>query len=364
MDELVSTEWVFVRHVSILWVVINKRNPVIRDADHYRLSGIAQIPVPYQVQPAFLVPRNKDAAAIGLIRLWEIWKRLELVYFAEDLQGTSYYCGQDGKLPNPTPHGYPVHARCWSLIERVIGPDAEHLEVLLQALRRRFRKRVNPEGWSRWWYYEGTFAYGNDRQAVIDIRYRDPVGIPGVKEMLENTTRKSIPGSHSHLSYPFSVPLPLELQYLIWEKFSRSDVVALHEAFTGKWEWRLPESYWMKRTPITQIFEIKDHILMMNQNPTGPSDVEMIDIDWESLCLQAEELVQTSENLQNRRRITRILEGTRAVFCSLMRKGELEKDEDKEEGEEGIYDSQSDCPEDGYDGRSQDGTSISVYLDD
>lgn len=37
------------------------------------------------------------------------------------------------------PYGYPIHARCWDLIERIFGAEAErHLECLLHALQERW----------------------------------------------------------------------------------------------------------------------------------------------------------------------------------------------------------------------------------
>ena len=92
----------------------------------YRLSGIAQHNG--REHPEFLVPRERTRAVIGTPTSKVDIDSLESVVLAEDLQQTTYF--KDKELtPSPTKFGYPVHARCWSLCERVVGPDVEqHLE--------------------------------------------------------------------------------------------------------------------------------------------------------------------------------------------------------------------------------------------
>lgn len=78
--------------------------------------------------------------------------------------------------------------------------------------------------------------------------------------------------------------LPLDIQYLIWDRLDCSDAVAVHQAFTGASEWRLPVSYRQQRAPGTLTFEIQTLIDQMNSRKSSSfsSDVE-VEVDWEAL---------------------------------------------------------------------------------
>ncbi|KAL1983047.1 hypothetical protein VTN96DRAFT_530 [Rasamsonia emersonii] len=169
-----------------------------------RLSGIGQLDEAIETS-SFAVPRDRNAAVLG----WP-WKQprkgaIESVFLAEDLQMTSYYQGPWPRRPER--YGYPVHARCWSLIERFIGPDVEmHLATFVEALRRRFRKRINPPNFD---VPDGNFDLYPTRYETLSSKtrylFRDPVQIP-------------------------------QLDYC--------DIAVLRAAFTGPFEWRVPDSYW------------------------------------------------------------------------------------------------------------------------
>ena len=125
------------------------------------------------------------------------------------------------------------------------------------------------------------------------------------------------------------------------------------------------DTYWVSRTAkSTTIFEIQD---LFFETKRHNKDHHHTNVDWESLCLQAQELSPTSEALQNRRRILRILERTNKPWCaprmqSVSAASALENPE--AEVEEDRYD--SDCPEHGYDGRCRPGLSVgsSIYEDE
>jgi hypothetical protein len=87
----------------------------------------------------------------------------------------------------------------------------------------------------------------------------------------------------------------------------------LHAGFSGRFEWRVSYSYWIYRAPRKLIYEIQDFITNLEGMP------EVV-VDWEDLCLQAEQLVQTSEQLRNRQRTLDILEGTRDIFYEMIHK--------------------------------------------
>lgn len=101
--------------------------------------------------------------------------------------------------------------------------------------------------------------------------------------------------------------------------------------FTGPLEWRMADSYWAARAPSALIYEIQDLL-----------DDGNVMVHWEDLCLRAEELVQTSDELRNRRRIMRIIDGTKKLFVRMMRNESWDSC-----GED--YYLESDCDENGYD---------------
>ncbi|KAL1965831.1 hypothetical protein VTN77DRAFT_5152 [Rasamsonia byssochlamydoides] len=165
----------------------------------YRLSGIAQLDDAIE-DASFAVPRDRDAAVLGLPRSRPREGEIESVFLAEDPQMTSYYQGQWPRHLQRC--GYPVHVRCWSLIERIIGPDAEtHLELLIEALRQQFRKWIDPSPHAE---PDGYFSFYLERYEMLTDKtqylFRDPVQIVAVERLLKNATikkrRRSPPRRH------------------------------------------------------------------------------------------------------------------------------------------------------------------------
>jgi hypothetical protein len=305
---------------------------------------------------------------IGLPTSHPRMKRLESVVLAEDLQATTYYI--DKELKHSIRFGYPVHARCWSLCRRVIGPDIErHLERFLDALRQQFRKRINPRRDTGW---DGQFGSGCRHWWISTwtrFLHRDPVQIPAVDDLIQSTIiRTKNPRCYwedghrgndlrqTTFHYPFEKFLPYEVQCLIWNYFDRKDVTILHQAFTGKFQWHRPDSYWIHRAQSTRIFEIQDVFVKVK----GDRPNKYL-VNWESLCFQAEELVHTCEELRNRRRIMQILERTNKRFYTIWANGRASG-----EGDYGGNEDKSECPEHGYDGFCRDGLSpgSSIYEDE
>ena len=237
-----------------------------------------------------------------------------------------------------------------------------------RTLRRRFRKRISPQrspGKDAAFacYYRPFMGIGPKTQFL----FRDPFVIPAVDELIERYLLGDAGSGYQchHSQYPFRIRLPEELQSLIWDFLDRADVNALHRAFTGRSQWTMLDTYWVSRTAkSTTIFEIQD---LFFETKRHNKDHHHTNVDWESLCLQAQELSPTSEALQNRRRILRILERTNKPWCaprmqSVSAASALENPE--AEVEEDRYD--SDCPEHGYDGRCRPGLSVgsSIYEDE
>ncbi|KKA25402.1 hypothetical protein T310_0580 [Rasamsonia emersonii CBS 393.64] len=153
------------------------------------------------------------------------------------------------------PHGYTIYARCWELIERVV--------------------------------------FRNCRNGSQSMAYRrfvaDPVDIPELKDLIvKSSKRPQRKRNHRHNN-----------KALVCSR----DVENAIQAFG----WTIPDYYWQIRTP-PFIFEVK------------PLDsTTMPFFDWQSFALGVEELLETSLGLQNRRRIFRILQGTKKAFHVALR---------------------------------------------
>src|SRR5436190_24058547 len=102
--------------IMLIWttVIAHKQNSLI----HYQLSGVGRFDV--FLDNIFAVPRDRDAVVIDI--------QLDKDGLESFPDGTIYIhpaTPQNSMNQNCDPHGYPIHAHCWSLIERIIGPRAE-----------------------------------------------------------------------------------------------------------------------------------------------------------------------------------------------------------------------------------------------
>lgn len=184
---------------------------------------------------------------------------LKSVVLAEDLQRTTYFTGKT-LLSHPTKFGYPIHARCWNLCQRVVGVDVEqHLGSFLDALPRRFRKRISPLRHSG---PDAEFAWDSRPSVGIGPKtwflYCDPFIIPEVEDLVRQQRARKTKGIKGQLyHYPSVTRLPEEVQYMVWDSLDRDDIHALHQAFSGASQWTLPDTYWISRaqhrTPVFKL---------------------------------------------------------------------------------------------------------------
>jgi hypothetical protein len=313
------------------------------------------------------VPRDQNLAVLGHPGLQKQLPKIDSVFLAQDvLIASSPSC--KWKAPRgKNLHGYPVHARCWNLIELVVGANnvGEHLDVLMQALRRQFRHRIGPP--QVWWELEGC----NEGSRV----HQDPVRIVAVRNLLKTAaqevrgvpikrhdTRQASRRSAALGWSPFEryrIYLRLEIQYLILHWLDRRDIDALHEAFSGTAsEWRLPDSYWMRRAHrFFPIYEIQD-LLDRARNSTGAGTDRRVEVNWEYLCLEGEELVKTSEALWNRGRIMKILGRTKKLFDRMV--VEKEKGDESFDGG-GYYEENSNDNDNGRESETDDLYEENIY---
>jgi hypothetical protein len=297
---------------------------------------------------ALSAPRDRDAVRVDLPQLQLGVDGVETIAPANFFHSTN---------EDVHPHGYLIHADCWTLIERVIGPKAEHhIELFLQVLRTRWQENpfevdhfFEDEKDRRHWHFPcANYDYGEwpdgyshapsdyqgeDRRLRIRRlgRYsiaitRDispvwnPIDIPAIHDLLRKSvqnraretmkrkTRKwSHPLSHEfrfeHLRGGCGGVLPPEIKWHILDELRYyKDVRNTLYAFG----WQITDSYWRGRFPWDVVFEIT------------PDLVLSMDIDWKFFCLKMEELLETSLSLQNRQRILRVLEGKKKLFFTML----------------------------------------------
>lgn len=254
------------------------------------------------------------------------------------------------------PRAYPIHERCWVLMTRILDENLikAHLDLFVKAMHQRTknktgyisvkvydldRKLCDEMEWRKWKDIYGDLHLRDPKKYIqcytrelecSDRIYalRDPVKVVDVRDlireeetgMVQPPTRKKnkdkndkkqkprgfIPchrmvlRSSSTLN-PLTVFLPPELILMIADNLADSKEIRLLLWAFPHWSSMIPESYW--RTRFT-----KDFMLDYGVVP----DIDAL--DWRRLYFRAGCLYETSHGLRNRRRIMRVLEGTKGLF--------------------------------------------------
>lgn len=283
----------------------------------FRLSGIAQIGE--WREHGFLVPWDRDAAVVGMPKRQKRIAIVQPVTLPELLDETD----NESKLT-----GVPIHSRCWTLIQRVVGSEEaeQHLECLLQALQ--LRQLDNPFDLRNYACaacltdqcycrcHCCRFRSWPDSDESISY-LKDPINILAVRDLLVVAPRRDVEDrvkyKTRHWWHDFSSMIsarrhyigsniPLDIKILIMGYLGPKDTENMLTAF----QWVIPDSYWQSRFPRTLIFEIESLIASSK------------DVDWQYLSLHAQSLVETSHELRNRRRILTVLEGTKRIFYDML----------------------------------------------
>ena len=247
------------------------------------------------------------------------------------------------------PHGHVVHARCWMLIERMIGSEVENnLELLLEICRERFHE--NPydiheyqgldmdtntyeptsQPTLRWWNPLGPVSPLDPSRHHRDVQkdprqsipLRDPLDIPDihklihhsaqnkVREITKRKTRRwssmimtcfSSSSSKEHarsIRYYQVIELPPEL--VMWVLDNLSHHTDIRNALIA-FNWKVPDVYWKARVSNDLIFELQDE------------KERLEDLDWKFLSLGILELME-QPNLRNRKRVLGLVDEIRRRF--------------------------------------------------
>ncbi|KAK2754248.1 hypothetical protein FQN54_007127 [Arachnomyces sp. PD_36] len=236
------------------------------------------------------------------------------------------------------PHGYIVHAHCWILIERMIGPEVENnLELFLEICRERFhenpydiheyRDLESSEPTSqptyRWWNPLQSASSLDPSRHHPDVQkdprksipLRDPLNTAEIttlinhsaqnkaRETIKRKTRKwsstiSDPSSSSTSGQAKSpnfyqvTQLPCDIMLLILDNLSHhTDIRNALIAF----DWSPPDIYWKSRVPKDLIFELQDGNHWED------------DLDWKFLGLGIVKLLE-QPSLRNRKRVLRLVD--------------------------------------------------------
>jgi hypothetical protein len=226
---------------------------------------------------------------------------------AVTLQQASYW---DISKQTVYPHGYPIHARCWEMIERLMKQHNldSRLDTLTMILRQTWdepkdlstqrAKAGVPPVWAQ--------DYGVSDQAMEKVSggylfwtWTDPVDVKAVKDLLTESSKRAssnklnleaagtIMGAYQDVQIS---KLPLDIKLLVLDCLKCRDIANLLEGLS----WEIPNSYWRSRLP-GHMFETE------NLTPGQP-------FDWQFFALGIEALLETCPGLRNRQRIYQRIE--------------------------------------------------------
>ncbi|KAK2757623.1 hypothetical protein FQN54_004592 [Arachnomyces sp. PD_36] len=288
------------------------------DDRKHSLSGISRYLYPWQGGPLDLKEWTKEHPFVVPLDRNEVVTEEDQVidesWNSKDTRVGIYAANLwDDRNQNLYPHGFPVHAYCWTVIEQIIGSAAEDkLDIFLQTLRERWKENpfeVDSCVYKQQWF--GTIAGSGQLIPENLIATADPDNISEIKNIIQSANEELARRSERNKSIRVrnSFDLPFDVQRLIIDCLRPRDARNALEAMG----WEVSPLYWQSRTaPIIKYIPEVEH-------------VKLEGIDREFLFQEAEELFETKElpyGLQNRLRIFRILEGTKKMFFSRLTKPE------------------------------------------
>ncbi|RAQ46009.1 hypothetical protein AFGD_000706 [Aspergillus flavus] len=183
--------------------------------------------------------------------------------------------------------GYPIHAHCWVILDRVIGHE------MVQKHLREFTRAVEAY-WSRNRIYWGSILGHDTCCGICSLETchqwplfhfsGSPLRIPGILGLITKATECTGVGRVELRRDSVIVNPPLDVAILIVDQIYGSrpcslemlrDTRNLLEAF----QWKLPDTYWRTRCESRLVFEMDD--LIRENRP----------VNWKEFCLGLEELL-------------------------------------------------------------------------
>lgn len=222
--------------------------------------------------------------------------------------------------------GYPIHACCWVLLDRVFEGGTTFvktkLNVLVRAVRNYWRDHKSLWGIYSWipedeldedeeWEtpeMNVTLKHGCDL-------YKNPLVVPEVQEAI-NRARNAGSKRNGKRKLPCSLftGVPLDVAILIAEQvcpldYTVADVENMRNILLA-FQWVLPEWFWWRRCNEDLIFELDDL-----KNDASPSiDLQLLRLDLMSLLADKERYIRSG--LANRERTLGLLRSIKANFPS------------------------------------------------
>lgn len=242
--------------------------------------------------------------------------------FQAERIGTTYLANSwNDQHRNPHPYGFPIHAHCWTIIERIIGQSAEdELELFLPILFQRWEKKPLPFEVSTIGNPHWLGIAWRDKPEELDAVW-DPIAVPEIRTIIRRCTRRvserikmrNLPRSSRNLLLGALDRLPLDVVFQILDYLPATDI----ESFLAATGWHMPDAYWRARFPRKLIFEVEEEGLF---EIGEEKEKEEKKVNWQVLCLEIEKLLEDKglRGLQNRQRIFGILEETKGLFLSRM----------------------------------------------
>ncbi|KAL3429381.1 hypothetical protein BDV09DRAFT_203010 [Aspergillus tetrazonus] len=170
--------------------------------------------------------------------------------------------------------GLVIHARCWQVLlnHKIWAYTNGDIRLIMEALRRRsvrdwqWKTPLRPAGMKL-----------HEKASAVGLKKGDPFYSPRVLCMIRHARRRTrtrlLMDRQFNDMYLRLDLLPTEILYLIANRLSSSDVVAIQEAM-GLY---FGDAYWRSRIPSNVFHEVKGLREQM--------------LDWEYLCLKLELLV-------------------------------------------------------------------------
>lgn len=252
----------------------------------------------------------------------------------------THHCGWESR------HGFYIHAHCWNLIERVIGPQVRRqLDALVEAMTRVWKRSYPEEPYGLKYLMEPGdrvpyFTWTGDMLAVdpekfpvtrpiqyVATRLTDPLDAPNLQTLVNSCkspsdspsdSRKkavsSIKSRRQHCKQPRptsrdklrSPPnLPMDIQEMILDELCATTNLSDAANAVDVFHWYLPDRSWKKRLPLDIIVELD-----------GISSKAYF--DWRRFFIGLGRLSNGSYALDNRKRIFAVLGAIREEFLSIV----------------------------------------------
>jgi len=217
--------------------------------------------------PIFTVPKEKDEWFTDISQLNDQDDRKDSPKTKTSGKRICVYPASfhDAIFTSNYPHGWPVHAHCWTIGERVMGPRLEeHLALLIKVLRTKWEEENLLEEARKIKRWVGGYTWPTEDEFEVWSRLvaiSDPIAGRDVVELLcesQNEKQESLKNLRRQLrgqQYGKHIlHLPYDIRIMVLDRLHGAHIRNVLEA-TG---WHIDESYWRGRLPWNILWELND----------------------------------------------------------------------------------------------------------